>query len=218
MPRSLTNEQRIFLVKQWWISGNTRVVNEAFQAEIPDTKIPTRQTIYQLAKKFDETGSVEDAPRSGRPRTVRTEENMERVSETFLLNPQTSKKRASIDLGISRRSLGRLMQDLNLKLYKPRVLQALNEDDPDRRTEFCEWVLDSFEEDPTLLDRILWTDEAIFKVNGRVNRHNCVYWSDTNPHLVIEQELNVPQVVVWGGIWSNGVVGPYFFEDNFTSQ
>jgi hypothetical protein len=25
MPRSLTNEQRIFLVKQWWISGNTRV-------------------------------------------------------------------------------------------------------------------------------------------------------------------------------------------------
>ncbi|CAF3181292.1 unnamed protein product [Rotaria sp. Silwood2] len=218
MPRSLTNEQRIFLVKQWWISGNTRVVNEAFQAEFPDTKIPTRQTIYQLAKKFDETGSVEDAPRSGRPRTVRTEENMERVSETFLLNPQTSKKRASIDLGISRRSLGRLMQDLNLKLYKPRLLQALNEDDPDRRTEFCEWVLDSFEEDPTLLDRILWTDEAIFKVNGRVNRHNCVYWSDTNPHLVIEQELNVPQVVVWGGIWSNGVVGPYFFEGNVTSQ
>ncbi|CAF4255107.1 unnamed protein product [Rotaria sordida] len=200
MPRSLTNEQRIFLVKQWWISGKTRVVNEAFQAEFPDTKIPTRQTIYQLAKKFDETGSVEDAPRSGRPRTVRTEENMERVSETFLLHPQTSKKRASIDLGISRRSLGRLMQDLNLKLYKPRLLQALNEDDPDRRTEFCEWVLDSFEEDPTLLDRILWTDEAIFKVNGRVNSHNCVYWSDTNPHLVIEQELNVPQVVVWGGI------------------
>ncbi|CAF1349618.1 unnamed protein product, partial [Rotaria sp. Silwood1] len=128
----------------------------------------------------------------------------------------TSKKRASIDLGISRRRLGRLMQDLNLKLYKPRLLQALNEDDPDRRTEFCEWVLDSFEEDPTLLDRILWTDEAIFKVNGRVNRHNCVYWSDTNPHLVIEQELNVPQVVVWGGIWSNGVVGPYFFEGNST--
>ncbi len=118
-------------MKQWWISGNTRIVNEAFQAEFPDTKIPRRQTIYQLAKKFDETGSVEDASRSGRPRTVRTEENME-VSESFLLNPQKSKRRASIDLGISHRSLGRLMQDLNLKLYKPRLLQALNEDDPDR--------------------------------------------------------------------------------------
>ena len=92
------------------------------------------------------------------------------------------------------------MKDLNLKPYKPRLLQALNEDDPD------------------LLVRIFWTDEAIFQTNGRVNRHNCVYWSDTNPYLIIEQELNVPRVVVWGGIWSNGVVGPFFFEDNVTSE
>ncbi|CAF1374950.1 unnamed protein product [Rotaria sordida] len=143
---------------------------------------------------------------------------MQRVSEAFLLNPRISQRRASLDLGISRRSLGRLMQDLNLKSYKPRLLQALNEDDPDRRMEFCEWILDSTQEDPTLLDRILWTDEAIFQVNGRVNRHNCVYWSDTNLHLIIEQELNVPQVIVCGGIGSNGVVGPYFFEGNVTSE
>jgi hypothetical protein len=81
-----------------------------------------------------------------------------------------------------------------------------------------EWILDSTQEDLILLDRILWTDEAIFQVNGRINRHNCVYWSDKNLHLIIEQELNVPQVIVWGGIWSNGVVGPYFFEDNVTSE
>jgi hypothetical protein len=110
------------------------------------------------------------------------------------------------------------MQVLNLKPYKTTLLQALNEDDPDRRMEFCEWILDSTQEDLILLDRILWTDEAMFQVNGRINRHNCVYWSDTNLHLIIEQELNVPQVIVWGGIWSNGVVGPYFFEDNVTSE
>ncbi|CAF3596105.1 unnamed protein product [Rotaria sp. Silwood1] len=213
MSRFLTKEERIFLLKQWWTSGKTsRIIKAAFQAEFPDTKFPIRQAIYQLARKFDDTGSVEDAPRRGRPATIRTEENMQRVSETFLLNPRTSQRRASLDLGISRRSLDRLMRDLNLKPYKPRLLQALNEDDPDRRMEFCEWILVSTEEDPTLLDRILWTDEAICQINGRVNRHNCVYWSDTNPHLIIEQELNVPQVIVWGGIWSNGVVGPYFFE------
>ncbi|CAF3423115.1 unnamed protein product, partial [Rotaria sp. Silwood2] len=98
------------------------------------------------------------------------------------------------------------------------LLQALNDNDPDQRVEFCEWIISSTQENPTLLDRILWTDESTFQVNGRVNRHNCVYWSDTNPHLIIEQELNVPRVTVWGGIWSNGVVGPYFFEDNITSQ
>ena len=121
-------------------------------------------------------------------------------------------------LNISRSSLQRMMKDLGLKPYRPRLLQALNEDDPDRRLEFCEWLLDSTRQDSTLLDRILWTDEAIFQTNGRVNRHNCVYWSDTNPHFIIEQELNVPRVIVWGGIWSNGVVGPFFFDDNVTSK
>jgi hypothetical protein len=50
------------------------------------------------------------------------------------------------------------------------LLQALNEDDPDRQLEFCERILDS-----TLLDQILWTDDATFQTNRRVNRHNCVY-------------------------------------------
>ncbi|CAF3819615.1 unnamed protein product [Rotaria sp. Silwood1] len=137
---------------------------------------------------------------------------MQLVSETFAQNPQMSQRRAALELGISRRSLQRLMQDLNLKPYKPRLLQALNEDDPNRRLEFCEWILNSTQEDPTLLDRILWTDEATFQINGRVNRHNSVYWSDTNPHFIIEQELNVSQAMAWGVIWSNGVVGPFFLK------
>ncbi|CAF0972421.1 unnamed protein product [Rotaria sp. Silwood1] len=188
------------------MSGRTlHIVNSAFKHEFPDDKIPARQTIYRLAKKFDETGSVEDAPRSGRPTSINTEENIELASESFLLNPKTSQRRAVRDLHISRSSLQRIMKDLNLKPYKPRLLQSLNEDDPDRRLEFCEWILNSTEKDQTLLDQILRTDEAIFKINGRINRHNCVYWSDANPHFIIEQELNVPQVIVWGGIWSNGV-------------
>lgn len=207
----MTKEQRVFVLKHWWMSGRTvRKVNTAFRNEFPDQKVPSRQAIHQLAKKFDETGSVDDAPRSGRPPTIDTEENLELVSETFSLNPRTSQRRASRELSISRSSLQRLMKDLNLKAYKPRLLHALNEDDPDRRVEFCEWILESSQEDPTLLDRILWTDEAIFQINGRVNRHNCVYWADTNPHLIIEQEIHVPQVIVWGGIWSNGVAGPFF--------
>ncbi len=96
-------------------------------------------------KKFDETGSVEDAPRSGRPTTVRTEDNSQLVSETFRLNPQSSQRRASRYFNISRTSLQRLMKDLNLKPYKPRLLQALNEDDSHRRLGFCEWILDSIQ-------------------------------------------------------------------------
>ena len=48
-------------------------------------------------------------------------------------------------------------------------------------------------------------------MNGCVNRYHCVYWSDTTAHFAIEQEPNVVQVIVWGGISSNEVVRPFFF-------
>ena len=105
MPRTLIEKQRIFVLKQWWMSGKTlRTVNTALWKEYPDIPTPTWQAIYQLAKKFDETGSVEGAPRSGRPRTVSTEENSELVSKTFRSNPQLTERRASNELGIARRS------------------------------------------------------------------------------------------------------------------
>jgi hypothetical protein len=45
-----------------------------------------------------------------------------------------------------------------------------------------------------------------------------VYWSDSNPHEVIQAELNVPSLTVWVGIWSGGIVGPYFFDGTVTGE
>jgi hypothetical protein len=63
---------------------------------------------------------------------------------------------------------------------------------------------------PNFSKSVLWIGEACFKLNVCVNRQNCVYWSDKNPHEIIQEELNVPGVTVWAGIWSQ-IVGPYFF-------
>ncbi len=164
-------------------------------------------------KKYQADKQFTNLPRSGRPATVRTEENRQLVSEAFLRNPRISQRRASIELNISHTNLRRLMKDLQLKPYKPMLLQAVNEDDPDRRLEFCECLLENAREDPSLLNRILWTGEAVFQTNDRVNRHNCVDCSDANPHRIIKQELNVLRVIVGRGIWSNGVVGPYCFDN-----
>jgi hypothetical protein len=65
--------------------------------------------IYRLTEKFHETGFVEDVLRIGRPITIRTEENTHIVSETFRRNPQPSQRPPSLELDISRRSLGRIM-------------------------------------------------------------------------------------------------------------
>ena len=44
-----------------------------------------------------------------------------------------------------------------------------------------------------------------------MNRLNCVYWDDENPHFTIMSQLNQPGVTVWGALSSEGVVGPVFF-------
>jgi hypothetical protein len=61
-----------------------------------------------------------------------------------------------------------MMKELGLKPYRPQLLHALNDDDPDRRCEFADIFLNLVDDDPSLLDRIFWTDESTFKLNGHV--------------------------------------------------
>ena len=51
-------------------------------------------------------------------------------------------------------------------------------------------------DDSSLPNRIVWTDEAIFKLNSHANRHNCVYYAVENLHIVITQEMNAPGISV----------------------
>ena len=74
------------------------------------------------------------------------------------------------------------------KHYIPRLVHSLNEDDPDKRLQFCEW--DDFQ------DSIFWSDEATSKFNGTIIRHNCVYLANENPNIVEEKTVNLPGVDV----------------------
>ena len=78
------------------------------------------------------------------------------------------------------------------------------------RLQFNEIMLNKIEENPGILDNIVWSDKASFKLSGHINRHNCVYWYSENMRLTLEQQLNQPGVNVWSGISSSGVYGPFF--------
>ncbi|KAL1267623.1 hypothetical protein QQF64_032986 [Cirrhinus molitorella] len=95
------------------------------------------------------------------------------------------------------------------------LLQHLNEDDPDRRTEFAEWAKQKLEQDPQFKQKILFSDEANFYVNGEVNKQNHRYWSDTNPHWIDPSKtVGTKKVMVWCGIWGTKIVGPFFINGN----
>lgn len=65
---------------------------------------------------------------------------------------------------------------------------------------------------PTL-NNILFSDEAHFHLNGHVNKQNCRYWAEENPKSKHQKPLHSPKVTVWAAISAQGIIGPYFFED-----
>jgi len=77
------------------------------------------------------------------------------------------------------------MHDLRLKRYRPRRVQALNEDDPDRRIEYCETMLNLIDDDEALVDRLVFGDEAKFHMNGTVNRYDQVGWMSVQNSMLI---------------------------------
>jgi len=133
------------------------------------------------------------------------------VSQAFTKSLQKSSQSVSIMLGISRRSLSHLIKRLGLKIYRPRLLHELLEDEPDRRLQFCEVVLNDERQGSGIVDKFTWSDEVHFKFSGAINRHNCVYYSTKNTHITIEGQLNQTGITVWVSFSCKGVLGPIFF-------
>ncbi|CAI9725850.1 Hypothetical predicted protein [Octopus vulgaris] len=105
-------------------------------AEEFNLRHPYRQPIYftavgKLIKKFKETGSVLDKPRSGRPKT--SDETKEAVMAKVSASPKKSLRRTSTVLGDPNPTIHKMLVEEKFHRYNLQILHHLNEDDPDRR-------------------------------------------------------------------------------------
>jgi len=132
-------------------------------------------TITWLCDTFDTHGTICDVHRgrSGRPLTATASSAM--ILERFTSSPRKSATQCARETGVSSTSVRRILKAFKWKVYIPRLLHGTNEDDPDGRMQFCEWFQQMVNEDEEFVTKIVWSDEAQFKLNGTVNRHNCVY-------------------------------------------
>ena len=215
----LSFKERKFVLKCYWKTENATEVQRRFTDEFAKPP-PTRRTIARIRDKFEVHGTVQNTnnKHSGRPRTSTSPGKELQVQETLLRTPQKSLRQTARETHISKDSVNRIMKRLHWKCYIPRLSHALNEDDPDRRVEFCEWYLAKCAEDVEFAHKIVWSDEATFKLNGTINRHNCTYWCPANPHVTIERHVNLPGVTVWCGISALGIIGPFFFNETVNGE
>ncbi|CAH1994639.1 unnamed protein product [Acanthoscelides obtectus] len=175
---------------------------------------PNETTIGRLVRKFEATGSVANLPGSGRPRSVRTPENIAVVKESVRDDPKQSTTRRSQALGISTTSLLRILhKDLNVHGYKIPLTQELRRADHFSRRTFSDWLLEHRQIDANFSSKIMFSDEAHFTLNRTVNKQNCRIWVNENPREYQEQPMHPQKVIVWCALWSKGIIGRYFFEN-----
>ena len=146
-------------------------------------------------------------------RTVRTPENVERVRQALLRSPSRSARRHSSELGLSSRSLRRILHlDLHFHPYKLVVVQQLKPGDYAQRVTFAHEMQAIFQHNDNLI--LCMSDEARFHLNGMVNQQNCRYWASENPKQLHGRRLHRPKVTVWCAMGKIGVIGSYFFEED----
>ena len=130
-----------------------------------------------------------------------------------------STRRLSEILQLKQSAVYRILKDLHLKPYIPRLHKKLSECDFDRRVEFCEQFYGLVEIDSDFPYTILYSDEAKFHLSGAVNRHNTVFWSDEKPENInIDKTAISPGVTVWCWMGSEDIIGPVYFDTTVKSE
>ena len=64
-----------------------------------------------------------------------------------------------------------------------------------------------------VINNLLMIDEVNFHLLGYVNTQNCRYCALQNRQELFELPLHSEKAVVWCGLPSSGITGPYIFED-----
>lgn len=195
----------------WYAESKSPVsVQRLFQRTYPGQTVPDYKAIIRWFNQFKETGTVEKKSRPGRPPT--SEENIERIRQSCLRSPKKSIARRSVELQIPKTTIQNVLHKrLRLHAYKIQIRQQIKPTDRPMRAEFASFMLNGIDDNPNFLQRVLFTDEATFHINGSVNRYNCRIWGSQQPNEIQEYVRDSPKLNVWCGLFHDQVIGPFFF-------
>ena len=192
-------------------------------AKYPEKKW-SLSTVKAICKRVNLTGSaVIRKAGSGRPKTVRTTENIKSIGELICSQenqPGTSKSTRKIaeELNIHRSSVQRnVKRDLNLTAFRRIPAQIISESVKQKRRERCQKLIRRLP--ATMVKKVFFTDEKNFYLNPPVNHQNDCVWSAGKKHdidesrLVVERSKFAKHVMVSTGVCYGGKGRLHFIPD-----
>ncbi|GFT80752.1 DUF4817 domain-containing protein [Trichonephila clavipes] len=89
-------------------------------------------------------------------------------------------------------------------IYSP-FGSAIHQNDHQARRRFVERAQNEIAVVPDFHERILFSYEVHFYLNGYVNKQNCRIWSEANPQVYVETPLH-QKTAVWCALWAGGIL------------
>ena len=170
-----TDREKAFCVLEYARTNSKKTVQPAFVLKF-SKKSPTKKQIWNWKEKCEDEGCLGRAKESRRPATA--EEKVERIRQTLLRSPKKSIRRTSMETLIPPTTVWRVVRKcLVMKPYKLQVVQAIGAADKRKRKQFCVDMQEKLEEDE-FNKHLVFSDEATFHTNGKVNRHNFCIWGE----------------------------------------
>ena len=152
-----------------------------------------------IFRKFKETGSVNDLPRSGRPSV--DDDKKDEIADHFADNPRTSIRQVAMEVSCSYGVVQKVARkELKLYPFKIQITQQLHEEDLAIRMHMCDVLLEKIESNVSFLKSLIFSDESTFRLDGTVNRHNCRIWGTERPKETHERSQSSPKINVWMGL------------------
>ena len=214
-------EKTFFFVETYFETKSFCAVQRGFRRKFQCRHYPDKRFIYRSTQKFREHGTVLNLNArgkrdtySGRPKSARSQENIDAIRDSLGRSPRKSLRRRSQELGINRESIRRiLVKDLQLYLYRIQIKHKLTQADMEKRVGMCRWFCDKVDENPDFREDLWFSDKAHFLFLGHVNSKNNIFWGSTPPEDYLQWPLHFIKCTAWVAISKHGIIGPYWFED-----
>jgi hypothetical protein len=169
-------------------------------------KVPCHSTIQLWVENFRTSASI----LKRHHQVVRLPQDTEPVRQSFIRSPRHSTRRHSLSLGISNRSMRRILRkDINFHPYKMEMVQEFSDRDMANYSTVAEHLIGILFNSVI----ILMTDEAHSHLSGCVNKWNLCNCVEENPQQLHQRPLHSVHVTVQCGVVNFRFIGPCFFED-----
>jgi hypothetical protein len=152
--------------------NNAALAARTYAARYPGRRHPSVNAIRRVDDRLRQNLAIVPTQKGvvpGRSRTRRTPALEEAIIAAVEANPRTSVRQIARELVVPFKIVNRVIKDEHLHSYHYTKVQAVLPQDYEPRMQHAHWLL---ERNDNFLEKVLWTDEALFTRDGVFNRHN----------------------------------------------